>query len=191
MTITGNTPEENEIINEFNTKLRTFVQTNTNWVGTTVVWNTTVGGILNTQAPGNYTTNVNPGAPVAADILPDVSAKAGASNSLREVFLAWMKVYSKSHLVRLNNTGNLGPASYSGIYRFITTDREVAAVTTDTTSSFTTNSVLSLSNINKTNLQNLINALQTIWTNRCKNTIQSTFSYNYCHSSCHGSRSRR
>ncbi len=178
--------ESQEIIAEFNTKLQTFIIANTAWVGATAVWNTTVGAVT-----GNSVPTKDPGAPALTELKPDISAVVGQANSVRDVISAWMKIYSRTSRIRLNNTGNLAPASYTGTYRFTLASREVAAVNTGTQTHLNTWGVLSNNQVKKADVENLINALQSLWTTAARDTTTFTFSYNYCHSSCHSSRGRR
>lgn len=178
--------ENSEIIAEFDTKLRAFVQTSTAWLGSTAVWDTNVAGVT-----GVNTTSANPGSPAATDILPDVAANTTQANSLRVLLLDWMAIYSRTQRITLTNTGNLDPASYAGTYRFTTSAYDVAAVTTDSDTKFTNRAVTTGSLIENSALENLMTDFQNVWISRCRDTTVLNFNYHYCHSSCHSSRSRR
>lgn len=186
MPITSPAIENSEIISDFDAKLRAFVSASTNWIGTTVVWNTNVATVTGVNTP-----NTDPGSPAATTILPDVAANTTQANSLRSVFLQWMAIYSRTQRISLTNTGNLNPRSYLGVYRFTTSAYDVAVVTSDATARFATRDVQVGSLIENSNLENLISDFQSIWITRCRDTTIRNFNYYYCHSSCHSSRSRR
>jgi hypothetical protein len=187
MTIVKREIESQEIITEFNTKLQSFIIANTAWVGNTGVWNTTVGAVTG----NNSGTSKDPGGPALTALKPDISAVQAQANSIRAVVTAWMKIYSRTSRIRLNNTGNLAPASYTGTYRFTLATREVTAVQTGAATLLNTWAINSQGQVNKANINSLINALQSLWTSAARDTTTFTFSYNYCHSSCHSSRGRR
>lgn len=196
MTITKKEIDANELINEFTTVVRNFVTSNTNFFGNTVLNDRFVYNIIQGTGPGTASTGfqdtrtADAGGPVVTDIKPEISAGAQV-NSLRTVIASWMAIYSRTQRVTFTNIGNLGVSSHTGVYRFTSAAFEVNAVKTATTSAMDTANLTSLKQISKTDLQNLVNSLQTVWQNNARDVVQRTYSYNYCHSSCHSSRSRR
>jgi hypothetical protein len=185
MTLAKREVDSVEIINEFNTKLQQFIIANTNWIGATAVWNTTVAAITGENNAKD------PGAPAVTALKPDISAITTQTNSLHNVITTWMKVYSKTTLIRLNNAGNLLPAAYQGTYRFTSAAREVASVNVGTATRLSTFNVATGKEVKRSDVQSLIDSLQALWTSAGRDTLNFTFSYNYCHNSCHSSRSRR
>jgi hypothetical protein len=186
MTLVKREVDSAEIITEFNTKLQTFIIANTAWVGSTPVWNTNVGAVT-----GESNASKDPGAPVASALKPDISAITSQTNSLHNVITTWMTVYSKTSRIQLHNVGNLAPANYVGTYRFTSPARQVAAVVTGTATRLSTFNVVSGREVKRTDVQSLIDSLQALWTTSGRDTTTFVFNYNYCHSSCHSSRSRR
>jgi hypothetical protein len=194
MALTKREIEALEIINEFNAKLRTFITAETEWTGAEVIKTGPTGSHVNTpigSITGNGTNAKDPGGPVASALGRDVSAIVGQANSLRDVITAWMKIYSRTSRIRLSNTGNLDPAGYTGTYRFTLASREVPAVISGTQTLLNTWGVTSKNEVKRTDVQGLINALQALWISAARDTTTFTFSYNYCHGSCHSSRGRR
>ena len=182
---------ETDIIDEFNAKLRTYIQGQTNWQGGTVLWS---GGPSGTRTVAYFTgqnnNNVHVG-PAAGDLKPDVSAVASQTNALRKIIQDYMSIYSNTRRVRVNNTGNVGDASAQGIFRFTAGTSSNATVVSSTTTLLNSNNVISQSMILRSDIQSLIDSLQTLWINNCFTPVNVTYSHSYCHGSCHGSRSRR
>lgn len=185
MTLVKREVDSVEIITEFNTKLRQFIITNTAYIGSTAVWDTTVAAVTGENNAKD------PSGPATTVLKPDISAVTAQTNSLHNVITTWMKVYSKTSRIQLHNTGNLTPANYFGTYRFTSLSREVAAVNTGTATRLSTFNVVSGREIKRTDVQGLIDSLQALWTSAARDTVTYVFNYNYCHSSCHSSRSRR
>ncbi len=194
MALTKREIEAQEIIAEFNTKLKTFIANQTDWTGAETIKTGPTGSHVNTQIgsiTGNGVNARDPGGPVFTDLKPDISAVVGQANSVRNVITAWMKIYSRTSRIKLNNTGNLDPASYTGTYRFTLVSREVPAVISGTQTLLNTWGVISKSEIKRSDVQGLIDGLQALWISAARDTTTFTFNYNYCHSSCHSSRGRR
>lgn len=184
MSINKPVVESADIIADFNVKLRNYIVANTNWVGGTGVWNTNVANVT------GQNNNKEPGQPASTVLNPDIVATTGKANSIIDILNYWMTIYSRSTRIRLYNTGNIGTANYYGVYRFSTSNREVADVKNGA-NSLINSYIKPNGSVDKSDLETLFSALQTLWINEARNVVNFTFSYYYCHSSCHNSRSRR
>lgn len=193
--INGPQIAKQEIIDEFVTKLRNYISGQTNWVGSTGVWNTTVGNIITTggnQAPitpdpGNNHNSVDPGGPVASDLPKEIDA-----SDLRSLITTWMTIYSRTQRVRLVKYGTTGgDTPVEGIYRFLTTNHNVGATVNATTAALDSFDIKEGVPVNKAKLNDLMNQLQNIWITTARNVVRAQYNWNWCHSSCHSSRSRR
>jgi hypothetical protein len=197
--------KKQDIVDRFNTRVRDLVTASTDWVAGTGVWNTDVGTVIaNSTAYGggyNRGTYADAIAPAVstADLVPIVGAQTSVVGHVTNVLKSFMSVYANTHRVVLNNTGNLAPASYNGTVRLDgAPGADVSAIQSDFDSSAASFNVLNGQLITATNLNNLIEACRTIWTNRAYNPVLENYYYSYCHSSCHssappchGSRGRR
>lgn len=191
MALTTIAVTETDIINEFNAKLRTYIQGLTNWQGSTVLWSGGTSGTRNVAYfTGQNNNNVHVG-PAAGDLKPDVSAVASQVNALRKVVQDYMNIYASTRRVRVNNTGNVGAASQQGVFRYTAGTNQNASVISGTTTLLNTWNVTSGDRILRSDIQSLIDALQNLWLTQCFTPVNVTYSHNYCHNSCHGSRGRR
>lgn len=188
---TGSTITKTDIINQFNTRVRDWVTANTNWVSSTAVWNTTVGGVLaNSIAYGgtvNRTaqTTAAPPAPTVSQLNALIKANT-AADSIVQVLKSFMVEYAKSMKVTLTNTGNLAPASYTGTVRVTAANASASSlVSTDVDAAATSNQMTGTTLITATKVNGFIEACRTIWTNRMNTGAIENFRYSYCHSSCH------
>jgi len=178
---------EQELVNEFTTRVRNHVQNNTQWVGTTAVWNTQVRHIVGSN---NSTTQDGPS---AGAFKPDVVALESRANSIRKILKDWMAVYSSANRIRLQNTGNSGASNYYGVYRHDTGTRQNATMISQANAAIDASGIASNAQIKRSDIDALITQLQNIWTTYCGPSagVSHTFTYHYCHGSCHSSRSRR
>lgn len=192
-----------DIVDRFNTRVRDYVSSLTDWVGGTGVWNTNVATVVanSTSYGGGYNrTALGTAQPTGvdqADLVPIIGAQTTVAGHVGKVLKDFLAVYANTHRITLNNTGNLAPASYNGVVRldgsFLAGD-----IGTDFNSAAAANNVTNGQIITATNLNALIEQCRTIWTNRAYNVTSENYYYSYCHSSCHsnchanhGSRGRR
>jgi hypothetical protein len=191
MTLTTTIVTESDILAEFDEKLRTYVQSQTNWIGSTVLWSGGSGGTRTVAYFTGQSNNNTHVGPAAGSLKPDISAVASQTNSLRKVILDYMTIYSNTRKVRVNNTGNIGASSATGIFRFTAGTSSNANVVSGTTTRLNSNAVISGNRILRSDIQTLIDSLQTLWISECFTPVNVTYSHSYCHSSCHSSRARR
>lgn len=178
---------EQELVNEFTARVRNYVQSNTQWVGTTAVWNTQVRHVVGSN------NNTTQSGPAVGNFKPDVVALETRANSLRKILKDWMVVYSSANRIHLRNLGNRGVKNYYGVYRHNTGSRQNASLISQATIAVNNSGILTNNQIKRTDIDNLITQLRNLWNTYCGPSagISYTFNYNYCHSSCHSSRSRR
>jgi hypothetical protein len=216
MSIVLNDPiVKQDIIDRFNTRVRDWVTTNTNWISTTAVWNTTVGFVTANSATsgghvvgGNYPGNIangpynrtafstaEPASIVQADLSAEIGAQPLTVGHVVKVLKDFMVLYANNHKIELMNSGNLTPAGartsfgsipYVGTVRL---DNVVSTVKTDVENDI--NAAVNNRNVKNgelvqaTNLINFIEDCRNIWTARCLTNPVEQFRYTYCHSSCH------
>jgi hypothetical protein len=195
-----------DLINRFTTRVKDYVTSQTNWISTTVVWNTNVGNVTSRSkttygGPYDRTTSANKiaePAMISSDLKNSVSTAVDGANTIVSTLRNLLISYSNNHKITLRNTGNLSPPTHVGVAKLndllqTTKDQIIADV----------NLAASESNISKgkkiTNLDidGFIDDCKNIWINRCFTTPPEIFYYSFCHSSCHsnhgshGSRGRR
>jgi hypothetical protein len=187
----GQTITKADIVAQFNTRVRDWVTANTSWVSSTAVWNTTVGAVTaNSVAYGgtiNRTTQTTaaPAGPTVTQLNATIKANT-AADSIVQVLKSFMVEYAKSMKVTLTNTGNLAPASYTGVIR--TTTANAAAsnlVSTDVDAAATSNQMTGNTLVTAAKVNGFIESCRTIWTNRMNTGVIEDYRYSYCHSSCH------
>lgn len=191
MTLTKREIESQEIITEFNTKLQSFIISNTSYIGSTLLWVATNGAVGTVSAITGENNAKDPGAPSTTVLKPDISAVAAQTNSLRNVITTWMTIYSKTSRIRWFNYGNVLPREYNNTYRFTSNSYQVPAVISGTATLLDTYNVQSGEEMKRSEVQALIDSLQALWTTAARDVVTHTVIVNYCHSNCHSSRSRR
>jgi hypothetical protein len=214
MSIVLNDPiVKQDIIDRFNTRVRDWVTSNTNWVASTAVWNTTVGAVTahstgagdgpgGSSGAGAYNrttqTTTAPASPVEGDFSAAIGAQPLTVGHVVNVIRNFMTLYANNHRIQLVNNGNIGVASYTGVARLNDViSATKTAVQGDILNAAANRTVESGELVIASNLLNFIEDCRNIWTNRCNSAVVETFKYNYCHSSCHsnhgshGSRGRR
>ena len=204
---TGDVITKLDIINRFNSRVRDWVTANTNWISSTIVWNTTVGNVTANSTAGGSTQMGNPGGTynrtTSATAAPDsiqeanlntvIGADKDSAGKIVKVLKDFMILYANNHKINLINTGNIPPGNdgtvgYTGVARLNGAPAAtVSAITADVDAAAIANGLQTGQIINATKINNFIESCRTIWTNRSLNTAIEDFYYNYCHSSCHTS----
>lgn len=122
---------QQDIIDRFNTRVRDWVISNTDWISTTSVWNTTLGFVTANSTSGGTSSRrstTSPSSPLFSQpagtynriaqttnvpdsiTAPILDAKVGASitktGEVVKVLRDFLVLYANSHKVNLVNTGN-------------------------------------------------------------------------------------
>jgi hypothetical protein len=195
---------KSDIINRITTRIKDYVTSQTNWVAGTAVWNRNVGFITANSAsyggPYSRTTSAdNIASPqmIGSD-LPNKLQASTTGLTVVTVLRNFLLSYANNHRIKLQNTGNLTPATYFGVAKLndlvqVTKDQ----ITTDVNAAAVANNIMSNKTISGLEIDGFIDDCKNIWINRCFTTPPEVFYYGFCHSSCHsnhgshGSRGRR
>jgi hypothetical protein len=180
-----------DLVDRFNTRVRDYVNSYTNWTSGTGVWNTNVGVVTSRSTSyggGVNRTSYSTTLPTSAALgnFTDLIGAKTTSGFIVKAIKSLMTEYAKTHKVYLQNTGNLGSGSYTGSVRLNgapsgTTNNVINDLEADANA----RNITSGSEINAAQLNAFVEACRGIWYNRCYAASQETFKYSYCHSSCH------
>lgn len=181
-----------EIIKRFDQRIRNYVTDRTDDVRTTPVMNTTVGSVTSNQAR----LNPDQGDLNLSGVSETVRSNLNDSQTLIRALRNMMVIHARNHLVRYQNTGNLG-GSRDGVCALDRTHGTDSGVVSDFNNAVNNLNLTADSEISAGQLDSLITQCRSIWNNRCRSISPAhQYNHNWCHSNfsqyaAHGSRGRR
>jgi hypothetical protein len=179
-----------DAVSKFTDRITNYVEATTPFQASTGVFNTNMGN----ASGGQVQQNKRPADMQTSDLEDFATANSSDVLNVLTAIRNFLKSTEFNHVVRFQNTGNLG-GNQQGIARLNTTHG--INMDSDINSAFASSGVSPKKRLDATEYNNLIEACRGIWDTRCRyGGNKQTYYYNYCHSNfsnfgSHGSRGRR